>query len=229
MPDAPFEAEIAVSGGRVPLARGFFSRPSPVVAQALLGCYLVRLLHDQEIRVLITETEAYLGTSDPASHAFRGRTSRNAPMFGEAGFAYVYFIYGMHHCLNVVTGMSGDPQAVLFRGAVEMGEGGELRLEGPALLCCTLEIDLACNGLDLCRPGVGAIWFEAGPDAPWCHEVTPRVGVRDPSLLRFVAKGRAATSRTRTNKKERAPQGSLRKYAVPKAPVPTDQPEQETS
>lgn len=202
VPDLLLGPENEAPHGGASLHREFFARSSPLVAEELLGCWLVRRLGDRELRVRITETEAYLGESDPASHAFRGRSRRNAPMFGQAGMAYVYFIYGIHHCLNVVTGVEGDPQAVLLRGAVDVGEGQPLRLQGPALLCRALEVDLACNEADLCRPGVSPISFEAGQGSPWSHQVTPRVGVRDPSLLRFVANSALASRTPRRRKSE---------------------------
>lgn len=167
------------------LPRKFFVRSSPLVAADLLGCWLVRAIGDRENRVRITETEAYLGASDPASHAFRGQTPRNAPMFGKAGIAYVYFIYGMHYCFNVVTGREGDPQAVLLRGAMDAKEGAS-RLKGPALLCRALGIDLALNGADLCGSGERSIWFEAGDRTSVSTQATPRVGVRDLTPMRFV-------------------------------------------
>ncbi len=139
-----------------------------------------------DLRVRLVEAEAYLGGDDPASHAFRGRTARNAVMFGPAGFAYVYFIYGMHHCLNVVTGHDGDPEAVLLRAAVLEVEGGQARLDGPGRLCRSLSIDRTSNGADLCH-GESGIWIEPrlGP-APRPVLVTPRVGVKDPAPLRFL-------------------------------------------
>jgi DNA-3-methyladenine glycosylase len=169
------------------LTRAFFARPSPVVARKLLGCWLVRRLGDDELRVRVCETEAYLGASDPASHAFRGRTGRNAVMFGPAGIAYVYFVYGMHHCFNVVTGQEGDPQAVLIRGGSNGSGTASATLGGPAVLCRALGIDLNCNGVDLCHPEDGSTWFEAGGGDPARVLLTPRVGVRDQSPMRFVS------------------------------------------
>ncbi|MGA9920049.1 MAG: DNA-3-methyladenine glycosylase [Candidatus Dormiibacterota bacterium] len=168
------------------LTRAFFARPSPVVARQLLGSWLVRRLGDDELRVRVCETEAYLGASDPASHAFRGRTGRNAVMFGPAGIAYVYFVYGMHHCFNVVTGQEGDPQAVLIRGGSHGSGTASAALGGPALLSRALGIDLSCNEVDLCRTEDGSIWFEAGGGGASPVLMTPRIGVRDRSPMRFV-------------------------------------------
>ena len=192
------------------LSREFFARASPLVARELLGCWMVRQRDDGVLRVRISETEAYLGRADPASHAFRGRTQRNAPMFGPAGIAYVYFIYGMHYCFNVVTGGVGDPQAVLIRGAVGGPPEAPQVLAGPGLLCRALGIDLGCNGADLCVPGLSRIWFEVDEGWKSSPEVTPRVGVKDQRPLRFLE---GATERTgpnrRSRQRKRAPKGSL--------------------
>lgn len=192
------------------LSRDFFARPSPLVARELLGCFLVRQLGDLTLRARITETEAYLGLTDPASHAFRGRTPRNAPMFGPAGFAYVYFIYGMHYCFNVVTGREDEPEAVLIRGGIAGTPQAPQPLGGPALLCRALSIDLSCNGEDMCAPGLSRIWFEN--DRRWMSSplITPRVGVKDQRPLRFLE---ASTSKLgsgrRSSQRKRAPKGSL--------------------
>jgi DNA-3-methyladenine glycosylase len=99
------------------ISRKFFEEPTLKVAKGLLGKLLVRREGNKTTKVLITETEAYCGQKDLACHASRGRTGRTEVMFGPAGHAYVYFVYGMHHCLNVVTGAEGYPAAVLIRGA----------------------------------------------------------------------------------------------------------------
>ena len=98
------------------LKKNFFNRPTLVVAQGLLGKFLVRNKNGRVIAAMITEVEAYDGPQDRASHAHRGRTVRNTPMFGPAGHWYVYFTYGMHWMLNVVTGPKDYPAAVLIRG-----------------------------------------------------------------------------------------------------------------
>ena len=98
------------------LHEDFFCRDTLIVAEELLGKFLVRKTPDGILAGMITEVEAYDGPLDKACHAHRGKTPRNAPMFGPGGFFYVYFVYGMHWMLNVVTGEAGDPAAVLIRG-----------------------------------------------------------------------------------------------------------------
>ncbi|MFT3742060.1 MAG: DNA-3-methyladenine glycosylase [Gammaproteobacteria bacterium] len=123
------------------LTRDFFHRHCVEVAQDLLGKILVFGSHQG----IITETEAYRGEDDPASHAYRGITPRTRVMFGAPGFSYVYLIYGMYHCLNVVTEAEGQPAAVLIRGL----KLDTLHLDGPGKLCRQLGLTLAHNGIDL--------------------------------------------------------------------------------
>jgi DNA-3-methyladenine glycosylase len=133
------------------------------------------------VSVRITEVEAYDGTNDPGSHAFRGRTDRNDVLFGPPGRLYVYFTYGMHHCANVVVGPEGTPSAVLLR-AGQVIEGHDLAAHrrgttkdlarGPARLCQALGIDLEQNRLDLTR---GLLTMG---DAPESVSTGPRVGLR---------------------------------------------------
>src|SRR5438874_6040752 len=130
------------------LARSFYARPTLVVARELLGKTLVHLKEDGVRRSgRIVETEAYVGPDDLASHARVGARGRAKVMYGQAGVAYVYLVYGMHHCFNAVTEQDGYPGAVLVR-AIEPRENAE-RGSGPALVCRALRIDRACNGLDL--------------------------------------------------------------------------------
>lgn len=138
---------------------------SLTVARALLGTHLVSEVAGEHVRLRLTEVEAYAGEVDPASHAFRGRTARNAVMFGPAGHLYVYFTYGMHYCCNVVCGPQGRASAVLLRaGAVVDGvEVARLRrpaartdrdlARGPARLASTLGVDRSHDGVDLLAAG----------------------------------------------------------------------------
>jgi DNA-3-methyladenine glycosylase len=143
------------------LDRKFYNRPTLKVAKELLGKYLVVEKGGIYVSGKIVETEAYIGRNDPASHAHRGMTPRNEVMFGDPGYAYVYFTYGMHHCLNFVTEKKGFPAATLIR-ALEPMDGIEImrkrrKIEdlknltnGPAKLCQALGIDRTLNGADIC-------------------------------------------------------------------------------
>jgi len=121
----------------MPLGKKFFSQPTVDLAKALLGKYLCF----GDLKGVIVETEAYLYRGDPGCHASRGLTSRNAPMFGPAGRAYVYFIYGMYHCLNIVSGKEGEGEAVLIR-ALEPVRG----IEKMQRRRKTQKIENLCNG-----------------------------------------------------------------------------------
>ena len=151
------------------IPRKFFARPSVEVAPDLLGSVLEHETADGLVAVELTEVEAYAGRSDPASHAYRGKTARNAVMFGPPGHAYVYFTYGMHFCVNVVClGEEGSASAVLLRaGRVIAGEElacarrtrGTTAIaprdlaRGPARLCQALGIDRSQNGADMVSAG----------------------------------------------------------------------------
>ncbi|GAA5119181.1 DNA-3-methyladenine glycosylase [Alloalcanivorax gelatiniphagus] len=174
------------------------------VAPRLLGAVLTH----GEVSVRLTEVEAYAGPDDPGSHAFRGPTARNAVMFGPPGHLYVYFIYGMHHCVNLVTGAEGSPGAVLLR-AGEVVSGLEVArarrpgssdrdlARGPARLCSALALDLTHNGIraDLVA-GDQAYDVSTGPrvglrhaaDRPWRFWIT---GDRTVSTYRPAAPRRA--------------------------------------
>lgn len=131
-----------------PLPTSFYDRPVQDVARDLLGAFLVRTIGGQRLVGRIVETEAYGGPEDLASHASRSRSGRAAVMFGPPGRAYVYLIYGIHHCLNVVTGPEGTAEAVLIR-ALEPIEGISVRTDGPGRLARALAIDRALNGARL--------------------------------------------------------------------------------
>ena len=133
-------------GGR--LTKNFFEKPTLWVAGNLLGKVLIRNWRGKEIKAIITEAEAYCGVDDKASHASRGMTPRNKIMFGEAGYAYVYLIYGMHYCLNIVTEFKDYPAAVLIRG-VRLLNDASAKLDGPGKLTKALHIDKFLNGEDI--------------------------------------------------------------------------------
>ncbi|MGE5194469.1 MAG: DNA-3-methyladenine glycosylase [Deltaproteobacteria bacterium] len=130
------------------LRHSFFERPAIELARDLIGTILVRRFRSREFRARIIETEAYVGPHDLACHASKGRTRRTEVMFGPAGHAYVYFIYGMYDMLNIVASHVDDPQAVLIRGAVPL-DGWQADLSGPGKLTRALRITRAQNGLDL--------------------------------------------------------------------------------
>ncbi|MEU0120021.1 DNA-3-methyladenine glycosylase [Streptomyces bobili] len=175
---------------RTPLPRTFFERPVLAVAPELLGRLIVRTTPDGPITLRLTEVEAYDGPNDPGSHAFRGRTARNSVMFGPAGHVYVYFTYGMWHCMNLVCGPEGEASGVLLR-AGEVIEGAEQarkrRLsarndkelaKGPARLATALDVDRALDGTDACATGDTPIRILTGTPVP-ADQVRngPRTGV----------------------------------------------------
>ena len=185
------------------LTRKFYARNTLKVARALLGAKLVRRINGNELSGMIVETEAYCGERDSACHAHRGKTKRNAVMYGYPGHAYIYFTYGMHYLLNLVTEAEGNPCAVLIRavlplvGIEEMEarrkkKGAQLT-NGPAKLCHALGIDKSLNGWDLtCGK---ELWVEDHKKLPaGLILATPRIGIdyakkedRD-ALWRFVVK-----------------------------------------
>jgi DNA-3-methyladenine glycosylase len=130
------------------LAREFYNRDTVTVAQELLGKYLVQHAYGEMLIGRIVEVEAYLGVRDLACHSAKGLTPRTKVMFGPPGHAYVYLIYGMYHCMNVVTEPEGTPTAVLIR-AVEPIKNISMRTQGPGLLCKAMQIDSRLNMCDL--------------------------------------------------------------------------------
>lgn len=136
------------------MTRTFFNRPTLKVAKELLGKFLVRKIGGKIIKAMITETEAYCGPKDLACHASKGRTKRTEVMFGPAGHAYVYLIYGMYYCLNIVTEDEGYPAAVLIRAVDAAG------VNGPGKLCRFFKIDKTFNGEDLIKSK--RLWIEEG-------------------------------------------------------------------
>jgi len=156
------------------LSTSFFNRPALTVARELLGKYLVRRIGRMTFCGMITEVEAYDGPDDKACHAHRGKTNRNAVMFGPAGHWYMYFVYGMHWMLNIVTGPKDYPAAVLIRGVV-LQDGTEIN--GPAKLTKALRIDGSLNGKTTARKN--GLWIkERGVRVPEkLIRRTPRIGV----------------------------------------------------
>jgi DNA-3-methyladenine glycosylase len=190
------------------MPRSFYEQNTLDIARQLLGKYLVRR-HAQGITVgRIVETEAYVGPEDKACHAARGRTARTEVMFGEPGHAYVYFIYGFHYMLNIVTEREGFPAAVLIR-AVEPVRGLTLMKKrretdeprqlasGPGKLCQAFAIDRTLNGGDLCG---NVLYVRDGGEPPPKIIATPRIGVDyagkwKRKLWRFVIDGNGFVSK----------------------------------
>ena len=165
--------EAAMGIHRKALSKAYFSRPTVQVARSLVGKYLVRSLDGRGVAGGIIEVEAYIGPGDKACHASKGRTKRTEVMFGPSGRAYVYLIYGMYHCLNVVTEREEFPAAVLIR-AIEVD--GVL-IDGPGRLCRALQIDLNLNRIDLTAQE--SLWFEdrGGRISKGQVAALPRIGV----------------------------------------------------
>jgi DNA-3-methyladenine glycosylase len=197
------------------LSRGFYDRPTLTVARKLIGARLVRILDGERLVGFITETEAYISEKDLACHAKAGRTPRTAVMYGEPGHAYVYFTYGNHWMLNVVTEREGSPAAVLIR-AIQPIEGVEVMSArrggrdtfGPGKLCQAMEITKTENGVDLTE-ATGGLWIEAGPKVPNSLVTKgPRVGLNntpEPWLSkpwRFLVKGHVIASAAKQSPRE---------------------------
>lgn len=188
--------------------REWFARPTEEVARDLIGCALVVDAGTASAVVArIVETEAYLGTGDPASHAYRGPTPRSQVMFGPAAHLYVYFTYGMHHCANVVTEVEGVAGAVLLRAAAveegvaqvaarRAGAAGAALLRGPGNLCRGLGLTRADDGIDLLDPRARLHVLRRSSGAPPIG-VGTRVGLRHAAdrMLRFSWVGDPAVSR----------------------------------
>ncbi len=191
------------------------------VARLLLGTVLRAVGPDGPVAVRLVEVEAYRGPDDPASHSYRGRTNRNEVMFGPAGHLYVYFVYGMHFCANVVCATDGVPSAVLLR-AGEVVEGvdlarrrrpsarGDVELaKGPARLASALALDRGDNGIDLTDPAAPAGLFAGDPILPGQIRTGPRVGVAtamDVPWRFWVADSNAVSSYRRGGKRRPAVQ-----------------------
>jgi DNA-3-methyladenine glycosylase len=147
------------------LPRTFFARAPEVVAHELIGCVMVVTDPHQQRQAMIVETEAYDGANDPASHAYRGPTPRTEIMFGPAGYVYVYRSYGIHWCMNIVTGKPGTASAVLLRGAefVNSTESEHTNMHGPGLMTRALGITGDDNGEDVCHRPPGRFFFTGVP------------------------------------------------------------------
>jgi DNA-3-methyladenine glycosylase len=198
-----------------PLPTKFYRRPAEVVARDLLGRYLVRELDGERLVLRIVETEAYLGAADRASHAWGGRrTPRNESLYRPGGYSYVYFIYGMHWCLNAVTGEEDIGSAVLLRAGEPVA--GEARMMenrgwtrpprpgdltgGPAKLCQALAIDRTLDGVLLDRPPLAITNGEPVPEE--AVAAGPRIGVDYAGEaaawpLRFAVRGNPHVSKPR--------------------------------
>jgi DNA-3-methyladenine glycosylase len=189
-----------------PLRPAFYDRPTEIVARELLGAILECRLPDGVARGRIVETEAYLGPHDPACHAAAGLTARNRCLFGPPGTAYVYFIYGMHWCVNAVTREEGFGSAVLIRALEPLSGLAAMRrrravasaselANGPGKLCEALGIDRRFNGKALNR---GALRILGGIRLPEAQiAVSPRVGIRKAAEwpLRFYVRDSRCVSR----------------------------------
>jgi DNA-3-methyladenine glycosylase len=197
----------AIQGRCHKLKRSFFNRPAAEVAPDILGCLLIHRMPDGRRHVgRIVEVEAYLGPGDLAAHTSRGRTPRTAAMFGPPGHAYVYLIYGMHHCINAVTGPRGSGTAVLLRALAPVRDI-EVATNGPGRLCKAMNITLDHYGQDLCGSGTD-LWIarDKAPE-PLAIATGPRVGVDyageewSSKPLRFYVDGHPAVSRQPSRKK----------------------------
>lgn len=179
------------------LTRDFYVRDTVCVAQDLLGKMLVHRVDGIDRVGRIVEVEAYLGVHDLAAHSSKGITPRTRIMYGPPGYAYVYLIYGMHHCMNVVTEPAGNGTAVLIR-ALEPVQNIAANTRGPGLLCKAMAVDLQRNGHDLCSVD----FHIAAPavDAPITVVRRPRIGVDyagewAAKLLRFYIEGNGFISK----------------------------------
>ena len=191
-------------------SRAFFRQSSTIVAKEILGAYLHRVLDGEELVGKIVETEAYC-VDDEACHAFRGKTPRNAVMFGEGGFSYVYFTYGMHHCFNITANEEGVAEAVLIRG-VEPVKGVEtiraLRpkairdrdlTNGPSKICQAMSLSRKENGIDLIESDLLFITRGESPIPANHIGVSTRIGINvaQEHLWRFFITGNEYVSRTK--------------------------------
>lgn len=190
-----------------PLPRAFYHCDPRDVAPQLLNKVLVRGQRTGRI----VEVEAYCGSIDPGSHAYRGQTARNATMFARPGLLYVYFTYGMHFCANAVCGDEGEGVAVLLRGLTPLTGLAQMRrnrpvarrdadlCNGPAKLCAAFGLDRAFDGADIVRGDRGVVIADDGTPPPLEPIVTRRIGLApgrgDETPWRFVVPGALGVSR----------------------------------
>jgi DNA-3-methyladenine glycosylase len=197
-----------------PLPLSFYQGETVLIARSLLGCILWRRLGEEFLAVRIVETEAYLGANDPASHARGGlRSKRNETMYRAGGHAYVYFTYGMHHCMNVVTAEDGIAEAVLLRAGEPVAGIEAMRARrpaarkdtdltsGPAKLCQALDVDRSLDGVSLRGPEV-TLTRRTRPVSEDQIGISSRIGVGYAGEaaewpLRFFLKGSPYVSRSR--------------------------------
>jgi len=193
---------------RKALPTEFYARDTVKVAPDLLGKLLVRVIEDERLIGRIVEVEAYRGKDDPASHAFRGLTARNAPMYGEPGHAYIYFTYGNHYCLNITTQRMGEPGAVLLR-AVQPLEGLSVmkRLRpsvpdteltnGPGKLTKAMAIDKSLNEQDMTVGGPLFVTESSVAQVDYETWRSTRIGIREglDKQWRFFLKGNPYVSK----------------------------------
>ena len=168
------------------IPRDFYERDTLTVARELLGTVLCRRTDEGYTSGTITECEAYMGELDPAAHSYKGKRDRVRIQYGAKGHAYVYLIYGMHHCFNITTGSAGVPESVLIRGIMPLEgiplmeerrgmKNGKNFTNGPGKLCKALSITMDHYGCDLTDPESG-LWLEYGK-TPEKIITTPRIGV----------------------------------------------------
>lgn len=200
----------------VKLDRSFYDRPTLKVAFDLIGKVLVRRLNGRNLAGKIVETEAYIGSSDLACHASRGKTARTSVLFGPPGVSYIYMIYGFYFCLNAVTETEGYPAAVLIRAMEPLENIRTMRTlrhnplrdtniaSGPGKLCMAMSIDKSLNAVDL---AAGKLWIEDQSLNIGAIEAGPRIGVdyageyKD-KPWRFYEHGNLHVSRVRANRHE---------------------------
>lgn len=163
--------------GLVEAPRSFFRRPTAAVARDLVGAYFARRWRGRWHGARIVETEAYVGPDDAAAHSYRGRrTARVEPMYADGGHLYVFLVYGMHHCANVVTRREGDPQAVLLRAAEGPAGAPARLLSGPGKLTAALGVTVESTGADLLADGDLKLFRRPRGALPRIG-VSPRIGV----------------------------------------------------